>query len=293
MSYIFLPELAGGSSAGNCSDTDASVLLKLTLTPKPSSLPDKTTAHSRLSRFLMTYKTLMADHGEELLTSWPAGSLARMSALPEKAQDLTVSVADCGATLPASLAKYDPVTHSLKTAQCSLIEDLTGCCVTLPRSGLMRNGVCYQRQIVEPRTSEIESGFWPTPTTQDNIQIKGVGKAESNPKRGTTLAGSVAMSLTSTHSVSLDAQTAKAMVYPTATATMHKGWSPNHNRANTDDRLDYTIERQAFQPGQQTPPMRLNPDWVEWLIGWPIGHTDLKPLETGRFQEFVQQHSIY
>jgi len=293
MSYIFLPELAGGSSAGNCSDTDASVLLKLTLTPKPSSLPDKTTAHSRLSRFLMTYKTLTADHGEELLTSWLAGSLARMSALPEKAQDLTVSVADCGATLPASLAKYDPVTHSLKTAQCSLIEDLTGCCVTLPRSGLMRNGVCYQRQIVEPRTSEIESGFWPTPTTQDNIQIKGVGKAESNPKRGTTLAGSVAMSLTSTHSVSLDAQTAKAMVYPTATATMHKGWSPNHNRANTDDRLDYTIERQAFQPGQQTPPMRLNPDWVEWLMGWPIGHTDLKPLETGRFQEFVQQHSIY
>jgi len=293
MSYIFLPELAGGSSAGNCSDTDASVLLKLTLTPKPSSLPDKTTAHSRLSRFLMTYKTLTADHGEELLTSWLAGSLARMSALPEKAQDLTVSVADCGATLPASLAKYDPVTHSLKTAQCSLIEDLTGCCVTLPRSGLMRNGVCYQRQIVEPRTSEIESGFWPTPTTQDNIQIKGVGKAESNPKRGTTLAGSVAMSLTSTHSVSLDAKTAKAMVYPTATATMHKGWSPNHNRANTDDRLDYTIERQAFQPGQQTPPMRLNPDWVEWLMGWPIGHTDLKPLETGRFQEFVQQHSIY
>ena len=23
---------------------------------------------------------------------------------------------------------------------------------------------------------------------------------------------------------------------------------------------------------------RLNPDWVEWLMGWPIGWTDIKPL---------------
>ena len=24
---------------------------------------------------------------------------------------------------------------------------------------------------------------------------------------------------------------------------------------------------------------QLNPPWVEWLMGWPIGWTDLKPLE--------------
>ena len=71
---------------------------------------------------------------------------------------------------------------------------------------------------------------------------------------------------------------------------MHKGWSPNHNRAATDDRLDYSVERENFQPGQPTPPMRLNPNWVEWLMGWPIGHTDLKPLATARYQEWQQQH---
>jgi len=80
--------------------------------------------------------------------------------------------------------------------------------------------------------------------------------------------------------------------YPTPTASAHKGWSPNHNRAGTNDRLDYTVEREAFQPGQQTPPMRLNPDWVEWLMGWPIGHTALKPLETAKYREWQQQHSI-
>jgi hypothetical protein len=79
--------------------------------------------------------------------------------------------------------------------------------------------------------------------------------------------------------------------WPTATATAYKGWSPNHNRADTDDRLDYSVERESFRPGQQTPPMRLNPEWVEWLMGWPIGHTGLKPLETGRYQEWLRQHS--
>jgi len=35
----------------------------------------------------------------------------------------------------------------------------------------------------------------------------------------------------------------------------------------------------------------LNPLWVEWLMGWPLGWTDLKPLEMDRFREWQQQHS--
>jgi len=35
---------------------------------------------------------------------------------------------------------------------------------------------------------------------------------------------------------------------------------------------------------------KLNPTWVEWLMGWPLGWTDLKPLETVKFQEWQQQH---
>ena len=46
-------------------------------------------------------------------------------------------------------------------------------------------------------------------------------------------------------------------------------------------------------PTQQTPPMRLNPEWVEWLMGWPLGWTDLKPLATDRFREWQQQHSPF
>ena len=51
--------------------------------------------------------------------------------------------------------------------------------------------------------------------------------------------------------------------------------------------------------GAHSPPLssvvggQLNPDWTEWLMGWPIGWTDLKPLETDKFQQWQQQHSAF
>ena len=34
----------------------------------------------------------------------------------------------------------------------------------------------------------------------------------------------------------------------------------------------------------------LNPDWVEWLMGWCIEWTDLKPLAMGRFRQWLKLH---
>ena len=35
---------------------------------------------------------------------------------------------------------------------------------------------------------------------------------------------------------------------------------------------------------------QLNPEWVEWLMGWPIGWTALEPLATDRFQRWLRLH---
>ena len=35
---------------------------------------------------------------------------------------------------------------------------------------------------------------------------------------------------------------------------------------------------------------RLNPTWVEWLMGWPLGWTDLKQLEMDKSHCVQQQH---
>ena len=37
-------------------------------------------------------------------------------------------------------------------------------------------------------------------------------------------------------------------------------------------------------------PRALNPRFVEWLMGFPIGWTDLQPLETQSFQQWQQRH---
>lgn len=35
---------------------------------------------------------------------------------------------------------------------------------------------------------------------------------------------------------------------------------------------------------------QLNPQFVEWLQGWPIGWTDLGALATDRYHEWLRQH---
>lgn len=307
MSYIFSQALVAASSLGSCLDTEQSAQLSGSHTRKPCLWHDKTTEPSRLSRFGMTCALLTEDLGTELLTSWRAGFRAKTSASPGGGLELTESAAACGTTWPGSLAKFDPDTSSWKTAQRSLLEDWAEFSETWPRWGLMRNGECWGRPTLAPLTSESGSGLWPTPqamlaTSDLNFRCSGDGRDKPN-KLGwavanvvwptPTVCGNYNRKGASATSGDGLATTVAQRTYPTATATAYKGWSPNHNRADTDDRLDYTVERESFRPGQQTPPMRLNPDWVEWLMGWPIGHTDLKPLAMDKYREWQQQHGIY
>ena len=32
----------------------------------------------------------------------------------------------------------------------------------------------------------------------------------------------------------------------------------------------------------------LNPDWVEWLMGWPLGFTSLEPMSRDVFDKWMQ-----
>lgn len=55
-------------------------------------------------------------------------------------------------------------------------------------------------------------------------------------------------------------------------------------------------ERGGGSKGEQLPNAvggPLNPPWVEWLIGWPIGWTACEPLETDRFRQWLEQHGKY
>ena len=93
--------------------------------------------------------------------------------------------------------------------------------------------------------------MWPTPTGQDNPQVRGVGKTIGT-KRGTTLGGAVRM-------------------WPTPTANEDAAGTPAGKMqgmlGNHPDIRGTTQEE--WSRGS------LNPTWVEWLMGYEIGHTDL------------------
>ena len=52
-------------------------------------------------------------------------------------------------------------------------------------------------------------------------------------------------------------------------------------------RLSQAVKHFAPQGSTDGP---MNPAFPEWLMGWPIGHSDLKPLATDKFREWQQQH---
>ena len=57
---------------------------------------------------------------------------------------------------------------------------------------------------------------------------------------------------------------------------------------------DYPAERNRRTPLLATHVGgKIHPHFTEWMMAWPEGWTDLKPLETDRFQSWQQQHSEF
>ena len=159
MSWLFSQALVEEYSEDICSDGEQSVQSSGNPIPQAYCALDKMTKFSRLSRFGMTFKPLTENRGEELLMSYLEGFRARTLVLPEKEQESRENEAECGEKWHALLAKYDRNTHSWKTAQCSLFEDLEPSLGTWPKWGLMRNGACWEQKMSEQTIKETEFGL--------------------------------------------------------------------------------------------------------------------------------------
>lgn len=95
----------------------------------------------------------------------------------------------------------------------------------LPRSGMMRDGRCWERTMSAPPIAGSDSGFWPTPKASPS----GADYARAGrPKSG-------------------------------------------------GDDLATAVARMT-QKGQSA---ALNPEWVEWLMGWPLGWSDARAWSSG------------
>ena len=205
-----------------------------------------------------------------------AASRAKTSPPQEKAQDSMASEAASGLKCLGSLARFDLDSCSWKTHQFSLLGGLESFSETWPRWGMMRDGECSAQSMPERLTGEIGSGsseLCPTPRA-------GNPGSRPNGKGGKILAEEVAI----TEGQRIRGQ--KTWPTPTAHNAKEKD-SPSEATLNTP-----TLCHQA-RGGDKTQPKHLNPVWVEWLMAWPLGWTDLKRLETDKFRQWLHSHGEF
>jgi hypothetical protein len=218
-------------------------------------------------------------------------SPASRSASPGS-NDGWTTIVGYGPSSPEPFASYDPDTSSWKMSQGSLWEaGWTPYSGIWPSSGMTRSGRAFPRRPLVPRTSVTGSGssltgkethHVPTPTASDHIERESTSTEVLN--------------FDTNKSVSLDRW---AKRWPTPTARDHKDGQFNPNvpingllgRAvwRTPTARDhkgasgvaYKLERgSAVGLNDQVKSENggaLNPAWVEWLMGFPPGWTDIGP----------------
>lgn len=179
-------------------------------------------------------------------------SPAKTSAMPDNAPESPESDPDYGQSLPDSFANYDPDMCLWKTYQLCLFEDYQLFLETWPRSGMMRNGSAYRRRPLVPRIGAIESSLWPTPVADGD-------RTKNYAQGGRSLGATVRMYPTPT--VPNGGRSPKGGMSLT-------GMTPEGKKRQVD--LAHFVRQSDGISGQ------LNPAWVEWLMGFPLGWTDLE-----------------
>lgn len=184
-----------------------------------------------------------------------------------------------GGNVSESLASYDHESSCWRTSQLSLFEEEEKWLDRLPALGMTRNGKLYQLGC-SVRLISANDGSWsgmlPTPTTDQRPQRY---------KQG----GRSTWCAILEDGVMLPTPTAKANQ---TAPTMRKHWkgilpTPTVNEAKNNpstpsqwDRNDSLNVEAAKSIGHTKETigndMRLNPQFVEWMMGFPTGWTDLE-----------------
>ena len=197
---------------------------------------------------------------KEKLMSLPQAFHANPSRSPDSEKQSKTKETS-GLILLNAFTSYDHNLRIWRTCQACLLPTISDeFTETWPRQGIMRDGVCWELTIVECHTGERDGGCWPTPRSR---MTGAVGPKRMEDKFN-----------------NLESVISREM-FPSPCRSDALG-GPAYKKP--PGRQGGFLLKEQCRGGQ------LNPDWVEWLMGWPIGWTDLKPLGMDRFQKWLEQH---
>lgn len=287
MSWHFLPELVGESSEESSWDGEPSARSRSTRIAGKCFSGASGTACFPCSPSGTISERFTGSRRVDLWMLSLRASRASPSASPES--ELAKTTRETfGPKQSGSFAKYDPDSASWKMSQASLLPDISDeYSETWPRAGTMRDGIVSQRLPLAPLTRGIGFGSWPTICASEG--------EKGSPNR---LYG--------------DGR-------PTLSAAVHR-WPTPHgfskdgkSNGPSGNELGRAVNRwptplkseggggwqdpEKRREGGHSPKLRdviggsLNPTWVELLMGWPMGWTDLAPMKKEEFDAWFKGFS--
>ena len=241
------------------------------------------------------------------LTSSQVASLANHTVLQANKKGLT-TIDISGQICLESLKKSNPPSLLQKMSE-ELLTSKTAwyskqCALTWKVKASKSNRLLFQLQASVRPIKEKESGLWATPNTMDHLPprseegtkklMQGHRKGRTKPSnlreqvdpatmrlwrtpdahcdRGASSEKRMKMKIDKKMPISLNDQVAHPnIMWPTPQARDWKGSSGRSYKGQEKD-LPTAVRN---KPGGS-----LNPTWVEWLMGYPGGYTDLKDWET-------------
>jgi hypothetical protein len=309
MSWHYLPELVGVSSEVISLVGGPSAPWKRTAIVERCSSDDNGTVCCHCSRSGMISRHSTGSHGVEKWISSLEGSHVKTSRAQVEETESPENDLDFGSKWQESSVKYDLNSCMWKTHRCLFIEDLQSSLVTLPQWGMMQDGVLYRRKTAKRPIDGTGSGYLPTPSAVSYGTNQG-GSAGRVGKVRPSLQTMAKQRLWPTpRTAGLDGgsnsrKAAKARgMWPTPTQSDGQGGPGQGKKCQGGQDLQTVVQlfptptsnrRTGLQShGVNVVTGQLNPTWVEWLMGWPIGWTDLEPLAMDRFQEWLRQHGEF
>ena len=300
--YTSLQEPAAGYSQTSCSDLDRLEPSSATTTAGECYSTDKLTAAYIDSLFGMTSvpleqttrqpATISTDCDKSVTDSVSAAdSPVKILARRGKELGLQAHAPGCGKNMPELLARLDPPTCLWKTPRSLLGEGLTLCSQTYPAWGIVLHGGLYPlktsgRYISGSGGGDSQLEIVPTPLAEEGktkvtranlnrqtLHLTVYANIYPTPKAHDA---KQAVTLATLGRNSLDL-TNYCNVYPTPSTGGLRGGSKPSQRVKSARHLTEEEKKQILM-GKNC---RLNPDWVEWLMGWQIGWTRLQPGDFG------------
>lgn len=299
MAWTYLVELGESPTGSGNSESNQSPIARGTDTSAGSYLKTNSTISFRALRSGMTFGPLKVKCSHSYPTLYTVDSPARTSVLQEMERVWRESEADFSFRSCDSLAHADLDSFSWKTSQLSLFGGLTEFCWSSLRWGTMLGGRLYQPPRLEPHTLERGGGYLPTPRVYD-AGVRGASWNANNPSL---------------------AETIHQTYWPTPKASDGTKGGPNakYGRGNlqlpaaacrfpTPQARDWKDGLDPKPHGFHSPsvavhvaadghPGYLNPQFVEMLMGYPVGWSNLNrlgmPWSRRRSRKRSQKHSVF